>query len=227
MTGVRAQQRVEMISEIKRLAREQIATEGAPNLSLRAIARDIGVASSALYRYYDTRDQLLTDLIIDTYDEIGRVVEKADARMKRSDLRGRWRAISQSLRTWALAHPSDFGLVFGTPVPGYVAPDDTIGPAKRYTTVLLQLLNDLQVAGVSPGNNSPVTKSLRNQYAILCGRLGFEISDDHMRAGLSAWMSLIGAVSLEVFGQLDNVLPRPGDQFESTMEILATNILGL
>lgn len=227
MTGVRAQQRAEMINEIKRLAREQIAAEGASNLSLRAIARDIGVASSALYRYYDTRDQLLTDLIIDTYDEIGKVVEVADARVKRDDLRGRWRAIAQSLRTWALAHPSDFGLVFGTPVPGYVAPDDTIGPATRYTTVLLRLLADIQSAGITPTNDSPVTKNLSKQYASIRRRFDYAVCDQHMRAGLSAWMNLIGTVSLEVFGQFDNVFTQPSDHFNANIDLVATSVLGI
>lgn len=216
-----------MISEIKRLARAQIAAEGASNLSLRAVARDIGVASSALYRYYDTRDQLLTDLIIDTYDEIGKVVERADARVSRGDLHGRWCAISRSLRRWALAHPSDFGLVFGTPVPGYVAPDDTIGPAQRYTSVLLQLLADIQSAGVKPANDSPVARNLGRQYTSLRKRLGHDISDRHMRAGLSAWMNLIGAISLEVYGQLDNVLPNPRDHFDANVDLIATDVLGL
>jgi AcrR family transcriptional regulator len=227
MTGARAQQRAEMISEIKRLARAQIAAEGASNLSLRAIARDIGVASSALYRYYDTRDQLLTDLIVETYDEIGKVVEAADARMRRDDLRGRWLAISRSLRSWALAHPSDFGLVFGTPVPGYVAPADTIGPATRYTTVLLRLLADIENAGCDPTNDSPVAKNLSRQYAGLRKRFGYDISDHHMRAGLSAWMNLIGTVSFEVFGQFDNVFAHPTDHFNANVDFIATSVLGI
>ncbi|NBO26853.1 MAG: TetR/AcrR family transcriptional regulator, partial [Actinobacteria bacterium] len=106
MTGIRAQARLETTTEIKRLAREQIASKGAANLSLREIARGMGVASSALYRYLASRDQLLTVLIIESYDDIGDTVERADANCSRDDLTGRWRAVSQSLRNWALTNPS-------------------------------------------------------------------------------------------------------------------------
>ena len=74
MTGIRAKARLETTTEIKRLAREQIASKGAANLSLREIAREMGVASSALYRYFASRDQLLTVLIIESYDDIGGMV---------------------------------------------------------------------------------------------------------------------------------------------------------
>lgn len=227
MTGKRAQLRAEMLTEIKRRAREQVASEGASQLSLRAVARDMGMASSAMYRYFDSRDQLLTALIIDTYDEIGAVVEAADARAKRSDLRGRWRAIARALRTWALDHPADFGLVFGTPVPGYAAPQDTIGPATRYTTVMLQLLADINAAGAAPTNPAPVGKGLARQYATLRRRFDLDIPDHLMRAGLAAWMSLFGAISFEVFGQLDNVLTAPVDNFSAHIDLLADNIIGI
>ena len=136
MTGIRAKARLETTSEIKRLARDQIASKGAANLSLREIAREMGVASSALYRYFTSRDQLLTVLIIESYDDIGGMVEHADAKCSRDDLAGRWRAAAQSLRNWAIENPSDYGLIFGTPVPGYEAPSDTIAPALRYTNGL-------------------------------------------------------------------------------------------
>ena len=74
---MRARLRAEMTDEIKAIARRHLATEGA-NLSLRAVARDVGGVSSAIYRYFPSRDDLLTRLIIDGYDALGEAAEKAD-----------------------------------------------------------------------------------------------------------------------------------------------------
>ena len=118
MTGVREQARVALHAEIVRLARVQVERDGAASLSLRAIARDLGMVSSAIYRYFASRDELLTRLIIDSYDRLGDSVEVADAAVrKRSDHAARWRAITRALRQWAIANPSEYALLFGTPVP--------------------------------------------------------------------------------------------------------------
>jgi len=88
----RARARAGMIDDIKAAARQRLATEG-PNLSLRAVARDIGVVSSAVYRYFASRDELLTALIIDAYNNLGDAAEAAEAAVDRSDLAGRHAAI--------------------------------------------------------------------------------------------------------------------------------------
>ena len=129
-----------MTDEIKRQARLQVDAAGASSLSLRAISRDMGTACSALYRYFPSRDHLLTVLIIENYDALGEAVEAADASVPKDDLAGRWRATAHALRSWAVENPADYGLNFGTPVPGYEAPEDTIGPGTRYTNTLLSLL---------------------------------------------------------------------------------------
>ena len=85
------------------------------------------MVSSAIYRYFPSRDDLLTALIIDAYDALGDAVEAADAAVDRADLRGRWLAVCRAARAWALAHPAEYALIYGSPVPGYAAPDDTVG----------------------------------------------------------------------------------------------------
>ena len=227
MTGIRAQARLETTTEIKRLAREQIASKGAANLSLREIAREMGVASSALYRYFASRDQLLTVLIIESYDDIGNTVECADALCSRDDLAGRWRAVSQSLRTWAIANPSDYGLIFGTPVPGYEAPTDTIAPARRYTNVLLLLLVDVQAAGCQPLITVPATKGVSKEYKQVRANLEIKLSDEMLLAGLAAWAALFGAISFELFGHVDEVFTDPGAHFRALTEMLGTQMLGM
>src|ERR1700754_430068 len=117
--------RAELTREITDIARRQLATEGAGGLSLRAVARDMGMVSSAIYRYYPSRDDLLTTLIIDGYNAVGEVVVKAEAARERTDVMGRWLALCHGLRDWALAHPQEYALLYGSPVPGYSAPEDT------------------------------------------------------------------------------------------------------
>ena len=227
MTGIRAKARVETTTEIKRLAREQIASKGAANLSLREIAREMGVASSALYRYFASRDQLLTELIIESYDDIGYLVERADAKFSRNDLAGRWRAVSHSLRKWAIANPSEYGLIFGTPVPGYEAPTDTIAPALRYTNVLLHLLADVQAAGCKPLVTVPMTKGVSREYKRARTNLGINLTDEMILAGLAAWAALFGAISFELFGHVDTVFTYPEAHFLALSEMLGSQMLGM
>src|ERR1700756_3465061 len=113
--SIRARIRAEMIDEIKAVARRHLAAEGA-NLSLRAVARDMGMVSSALYRYFASRDDLLTALILDAYNALGAAVEAADAAIKdRLQLRGRWLAAVGAVRDWALANPAEYALIYGSP----------------------------------------------------------------------------------------------------------------
>jgi len=141
-TGLRARLRAELTNEIKDEARRQLAAEGAPGLSLRAVTRSLGMASSAIYRYFPSRDALLTALIVDAYDAIGAAAEVADAARPRDDYDGRWRAAGLAIRAWALANPHEYALVYGSPVPGYRAPADTVGPASRVTLVLARIVDD-------------------------------------------------------------------------------------
>jgi AcrR family transcriptional regulator len=138
----RERARAELTREIKEEARRQVAAEGAQRLSLRAVARELGMVSSAVYRYFPSRDSLLTALIIDAYDALGAAVELADTGQPRSDLRGRWRAICHSVRDWAVARPHEYALIYGSPVPGYRAPQETIAPASRAGLMLGHLLTD-------------------------------------------------------------------------------------
>jgi AcrR family transcriptional regulator len=136
--SIRSRLRRELTAEIKAAARRQLAKEGA-NLSLRAVAREMGMVSSAVYRYFPSRDDLLTALIIDSYNELGDAVEQA---VKPGRVLDRWLAFGHAVRDWALSHPAEYALLYGSPVPGYKAPQDTVGPAARPTDLLLRLLAD-------------------------------------------------------------------------------------
>src|SRR5579862_8541685 len=139
--GVTARERAraELTREIKEEARRQLASVGAYGLSLRAVARELGMVSSALYRYYPSRDDLLTALIIDAYNALGDATEQAIAAAGGASLR-RWLAACHAIRDWAVARPHEYALIYGSPVPGYRAPQATIAPAGRVPLAFVGLL---------------------------------------------------------------------------------------
>src|SRR5260370_35874597 len=119
--SIRARVRAEMIEDIKAIARRHLEIDGA-NLSLRAVARDMGMVSSALYRYFASRDELLTALILDAYNSLADAIEASDAAVTdRSRLRDRWLAAARAVRNWALAASAEYALFFRSPVPSHAA----------------------------------------------------------------------------------------------------------
>src|SRR5215468_4438575 len=137
----RERARAELTEEIKESARRQLATEGAAGLSLRAISRELGMVSSALYRYFPSRDDLLTALIIDAYNALGDAAEAAAGDFERTrDPLESWVAVFNAVRRWARASPQEYALIYGSPVVGYQAPQTTIEPAGRVAILVLRLI---------------------------------------------------------------------------------------
>jgi AcrR family transcriptional regulator len=253
--SIRARVRAEMINEIKTIARRHLETDGA-NLSLRAVARDMGMVSSALYRYFASRDDLLTALILDAYNALGEAAEAADAAVTdRSQLRARWLATARGIRGWALRTPAEYALLFGTPVPGYAAPADTITAAARTPVVLIRILADGFASGAltgesalrigapadSPGALAAAGPARRPQAAGIAARLADavradlnrargdiapELPDELMLAGITAWVQLFGMVSFELSGQFNNVIEARAEFFGLQMEVMA-DLIGL
>jgi AcrR family transcriptional regulator len=227
VTGKRAVVRTETTAAIIRHARRQLETRGAANISLREIARDLDMASSAIYRYFESRDQLLTVLIIDAYNRLGAAIEDADAACDRDDLIGRWTAIAQEFRAWALSNQADYGLVFGTPVPGYEAPADTNAAGLRYTNVVVQLVADATAQGCVSEIELPKIKGLVSEYRNVKKAIGVNAPDTTLLAGLSAWASVFGAINLEIFGHVGNVYTNPGIHFAALVDMLGRQVVGL
>ena len=190
----RERARAELTQEIKQEARRQLAAHGAQGLSLRAVARELGMVSSALYRYFPSRDELLTALIIDAYDALGQAAEAADAGRPPADIRRRWRATCHAVRNWALAHPHEYALIYGSPVPGYQAPQATIASATRVARVAGGLVADAW-RDTRPAEAGHPAASVAD--AIAPGVPGALIA-----RLLIAWTQLFGMISFELFGQL-------------------------
>lgn len=211
----RERARAEITREILEAGRRHLATDGAAALSLRAIARDLGMVSSAVYRYVASRDDLLTRLIIDAYNSLGAAAEASEAAADRGDLLGRWSVICRAVRDWAVANPNEYALIYGSPVPGYAAPADTIGPASRVSNLLVQILVDaaqrgIEVPGPAGGEVGPAGRAA---LAPVRTAVPAVVSDVALQAGLMVWAALLGTVSLELFGQFQNVIgENPGDR---------------
>ena len=159
LRAARERTRAEITRQILDVARRHLGTDGASGLSLRAIARELGASSSGVYRYVASRDELLTMLIVAAYDALGTAAEAQEAAVARGDLAGRWSAVCDAVRGWALANPNEYALIYGTPVPGYIAPAATMAPAARVSGVLLGILIDAASAerrtAAMAGDNLP------------------------------------------------------------------------
>jgi AcrR family transcriptional regulator len=217
--SVRARVRAEMTDEIKTVARRHLATDGA-NLSLRAVARDLGMASSAVYRYFASRDELLTAMIIDAYDALGSTAEASAGTGAFTD---RFLSVCHSVRDWALAHPHEWALIYGSPVPGYQAPGDTVGPAIRVILLIGELVGDAAAAGeVEAGE--PIGGRLGEELAFVAERASPGAPPQLVARAVAAWIHLCGAVSAELFGQLNNTIEARREFFELQMRGAATLI---
>ena len=178
---------------------------------------------AALTRYFPSRDDLLTALIVAAYDALGDAAERAEAPVPRADLRGRFRAACGAVRTWALAHPHEYALVYGSPVPGYAAPSDTVGPAARVGVVLGAILAD----GVADGRIEPgadgTDATLHPGVAAAVGVPSDGAGSLAARA-IQVWIAVYGLVSFELFGHLHNVVDRREEYFAAAVDRLADSL---
>ena len=223
--SVRSRVRAELIDEIKEEARRQLAVEGAAALSLRAVAREMGMVSSAVYRYFPSRDELLTALIVDAYNAMGERVEGTESAVRRTDYRGRWMAVCHAVRDWARSSPHEYGLVFGTPVPKYAAPADTISPAMRVTVVLVHIVADGVRAGVLAPEREPIPKVVRADLAPIrtfFSERGAIVDDDLIVRSIMAWTHIYGAISFELFGHRVGTVSEHDGFFDHEMRRMAT-----
>jgi AcrR family transcriptional regulator len=209
-----------MTAEILAVAGAHVARDGAAAISLRSIARDLGMAPSAIYRYFDGRDALLSALILSAYGALADEAERAADRAARStDLAGRWLAVPRTMRLWALEHPHQWGLIFGTPVPGYHAPEDTIEPYTRMAFALVRpLLAAYEEGRLHPDEvRRPITDELRAAVVPVTEGLLPGLPGETAVLVLQAFTAIIGAISLEVFGHWRNTVLEPRLLFDATV----------
>ncbi|HET9167903.1 MAG TPA: TetR/AcrR family transcriptional regulator [Actinospica sp.] len=227
-SSLRAKVRAETIEEIRAIARRHLATEGA-NLSLRAVARDAGLVPSALYRYFPSRDALLTSLITDAYVSLAEAAKATEAAASRDDLRARLLALARGVRAWALDHPAEYALIYGSPVPGYAAPPETVGPASEVVLTLVGILFEAVERGARP--RIPA-RALPAVTAAEMARLldhgpaprpewTDPAPEDVLAFAFMLWTQLFGLVNFEAFGRLDLLIEERREYFEHQVAVLA------
>lgn len=204
----RERYRAQVRTEIKERAWEQIATAGASALSLNAIAKRMGMSGPALYRYFDSRDELITELVRDAYRSLADVFRAAAG--VGTDVT----TLAHALRGWALADPQRYFLIYGTPVPGYHAPDDITAIASEIMAILLEACSALP----SDGPATPFDAHLEGHR---------DWADGHpappaaLHRALSFWTRLHGALSLELAGHFTGMGFDPAQLFAAELDDLA------
>lgn len=227
----RERARAQTMQDITRIGREHLVRDGAAELSLRAVARDLGVVSSAVYRYVRSRDELLTLLVIDGYSELGdevdAAVDAAVAAAPADDFRAQFHAICRSVRAWALREPARYALLFGTPVPGYHAPaEQTTGPGTRVIGALISLLQRADAArALDVPDTLAVPDELAADFASIRAEFDISMSDALIARGVLVWSALFGAVSFDIFDQYgaDTFTDR-SQVFEFQLDVLAETL---
>ena len=215
MTTARERARAHTTEAILAAARTQLAEVGAAALSLRAVAREVGMVSSAVYRYFPSRDELLTALILEAYDAVGEAAETAHDASAGAGARERWVAVWRGVRSWAQAHPAQYALIYGSPVPGYVAPADTLPAAGRVGVVLGRIATE----GHIEVDHEDVTASVGPDVAE-----GLGIDPRLAPAAVSAWTLLFGTVGFELFGQYENVVVDRETFFDHVAGLAASSV---
>lgn len=225
--GKRQESRERIEAAITEIGRRHLLTEGAAGLSLRAIARELGMVSSAVYRYVANRDDLLTLLVVDAYSELADAVDRAMADVPvESGWRARIVVIARAVRQWAVEQPARWALLYGSPVPGYHAPAErTVGPGTRVVGALFGVVADAIVAGELEESGDAVVQPLSADFDRLRAEFDFPGSDRTLAKCFLLWAALIGAVSLEVFGQYGaDTLTDPGLAFEVQIGLLVDTL---
>lgn len=221
--GKRQEGRERIEAAIIEIGRRHLVTEGAAGLSLRAIARELGMVSSAVYRYVASRDDLLTLLVVDAYSELADAVDRAavDAAIE-SDWRSRILAMARAVRRWAVDQPARWALLYGSPVPGYHAPAErTVGPGTRVIGTLFAAVADGIAAGAVVESGEVVVQPLSADFDRVRAEFDFPGGDGAVAKCFLLWAALIGAVSLEVFGQYGaDTLTDPAQVFEVQIGLL-------
>jgi AcrR family transcriptional regulator len=223
----RARQRQATVAEIKARARRQLAEHGTGAVNLRAIAREMGTASSALYRYFASHDELISALCADAYDAAADALAAARDAVPAGQHARRWRALCDAYRRWSLDNPADFALIFGTPVPGYRAPGPATGPAaSRFTAVPLDVFAAAVAAGAADPARTQIPADLPAGTLLqdLLGRAQLRGASHLAAIAINAWASILGYLITEIFGSLHQLITDPSRLWDAH---LRTVMLGM
>jgi AcrR family transcriptional regulator len=212
---MRERYRAQVRQEVKQAALRQLAESGPAGVSVSAIGKQLGVSGPALYRYFTSRDELLTELVIDAYDDLADAL-RAAGRAPDREPQARFEALVRAYRSWALAQPHRYRLLFGPPLPGYDAhAQRLVTAAQAVMDLLLEALRDL-----GDRTAAPPSQPLGSQLSAWAHRHGLDIDPAIALRGVLIWSRVHGLVSLEIAGNFGSMGVDPGQVFETQLATL-------
>jgi AcrR family transcriptional regulator len=215
--------RAATVEEIKQTARALLVKDGVAGMSLRAIAREMGMVPAALYRYFPNLEALMEAVTGDLYDDTRGHLERARDAVTSGDPGDRLVAVCRAFRRWALEHPAEFGVMFGTPLPldgsTYLDPDHADNPVHqagdRFATVFSALFAEIWMRSPFPvPAPDEVAPALRDQLQAYVDRMPVPVPVGAAQVALSCWIRLYGMIALEAYGHLHFALTDPEPMFE-------------
>jgi len=208
---------------ILEVARQQMAQHGTAGLGLRAIARELDVTAPALYRYFPTHDDLITALVVEGFTGLAEAVEGAQQANIHRPVRDQLREVLLAYRQWAVEHPIDFQMIYGSPIPGYHAPREiTVPIVIRGFAVIVGLIEALLQSGQIQRETvyhhipEPTRQILHERIE----RDNYPVSDTAMYMGVVGWGQLHGIIMLELFGHLGPVVGNVDAYYRGQVESL-------
>ena len=216
---------------IKETAWKQIAEFGAPTLSLRAIARELKITAPAIYNYFPNRDALVTALIVDAFTSLGDAQKKIIEGIPASKLETQFTALGLAYRDWAIQYEQRYQLIFGTPIPGYAAPEDVTLPAAAWALVpLMETVQALYAADKLRVEKlpklTPALKSMLEAWQEFVRSAGSEMHIEVLYLVYIVWSRVHGLVALELGHQTPSFITDPGEIFRREIESIKQQYLG-
>jgi AcrR family transcriptional regulator len=223
----RERQHAAIREEIKETARKLMEEHGTEGIATRLIAREMGLTAPALYHYFTNRDELITALIVDAFNALADTLEEVSEQARGEGPGEQLRRALLAYRQWALAHPADFQLIYGNPIPGYDAPREvTVPAAVRGFRVLVPLVEKLLEK--APGPPSPEYSSIAPEvHAFLHEQIvreRYPISPQALYLTIVGWTRIHGIIMLELFHHLQPTIGDVDALYRSEIEILLKSI---
>ncbi|WP_018658170.1 TetR/AcrR family transcriptional regulator [Actinomadura flavalba] len=225
----RDRRRAATVEEITRTARRILVEQGPSAVTLRAIAREMGMTAPGLYRYFASHAELVRHLVGELLTEVTAAMVDAMHALPDPDMSAKFLTVSREFRRWSLAHPQEFTLVYGAPLPPLGRPDEpdaATEQGRRFGWVFLELFLELWSKAPFPiPSDDEITPSLRDQLTEYRTRVALtDVPLGLLQLFLECWARLEGAVSLEVFGHLDFALQDPSPMFELMLQDVAPRL---
>lgn len=212
--------REEMIQQIKATAREQMTVKGTAGLSLRGIARELGVTAPAIYNYFPTLDDLITALITDAFRSIAGAMAIAADEGDDGTAVSRIFAAGLAYREWAVANPIQFQLIYGNPIPNYTAPAEITGPLARlpFEGLMQDFMSAYQAGELTfPDQYVNIPDTVREDIQTYLSRVGFEMPEAIIYTIMSSWAHIHGIVMLELFHHVTPIIANTAQFYRHEM----------